>query len=149
MHHQTPKTWSGSFHRGRRGGSALELMLLMPILLMLTLGVVDYGYYFFLKSTLQGAAQAGARAAAPASATDTSVTAVISNILTASGLSSSNYTITYSPTDITTAAVGSTVTVTITCSWANVGTHALGTSFGGISDSKQIVGVAAIRKESS
>ena len=149
MHHPSPKTWRGSFHRGRRGGSLLELMLVLPILLMLSFGVVDYGYYFFLKSTLQGAAQAGARAAAPAGATDTSVNTVISNILTASGLSSSNYTITYSPTDVSTAAVGSTVTVTITCSWANVGTHALGTSFGGISNSKQIVGVAGMRKESS
>ena len=132
-----------------RGGSAIELMLVMPILLMLSLGVIDYGYYFYLKNTLQGAAQAGARAAAPATATNTSVNAVISNILTAAGMPSSNYTVTFSPTDITTASVGSPVTVTISSSWANVGTHMLGPAFGGISNSKQIVGVAVMRKESS
>lgn len=135
--------------RRRSGGSAIELMLVTPILLMLSLGVVDYGYYFYLKNTLQGAAQAGARAAAPGSATNTSVNAVISNILTAAGMSSSNYTVTFSPTDVSTASVGSTVTVTITSSWANVGTHMLGTAFGGISNSKQVVGVAVMRKESS
>lgn len=133
----------------RRGGSMLELVLILPILLMLSFGVVDYGYYFYLKNTLQGAAQAGARAAIPGTATNTNVTTAISNILTAAGLSSSNYTVTLSPTDVSTATAGSAVTVTITCTWANVGTHALSSSFGGISDSKQIVGVAVMRKESS
>ena len=133
----------------RRGGSMLELVLLLPILLMLSFGVVDYGYYFYLKNTLQGAAQAGARAAIPGAATNANVTTAVSNILTAAGLSSSNYTVTLSPTDVSTATAGSTVTVTITCTWANVGTRALSSSFGGISDSKQIVGVAVMRKESS
>ncbi|HEY2588113.1 MAG TPA: TadE family protein, partial [Tepidisphaeraceae bacterium] len=76
--------------RLRRGGSMLELMLVLPILLMLSFGVVDYGYYFYLKNTLQGAAQAGARAAIPGTATNTNVTTAISNILTAAGISSAN-----------------------------------------------------------
>lgn len=127
----------------------LELMLVLPILLMLSFGVVDYGYYFYLKNTLQGAAQAGARAAIPGSATNSSVTTAVGNIMTAAGISSSNYTVTLSPTDVSTASAGSTVTVTVTCSWANVGTHALSSSFGGISNTKQIIGVAVMRKESS
>ena len=127
----------------------MELMLVLPIMLMLSFGVVDYGYYFYLKSTLQGAAQAGARAAIPASATDASVTTVISNILTAAGLQSSGYVVTLNPTDVSTAAAGTSVTVTITCTWANVGTHTLSPTFGGISNTKQIVGVAVMMKESS
>jgi Flp pilus assembly protein TadG len=127
----------------------LELMLVLPILLMLSFGVVDYGYYFYLKNTLQGAAQAGARSAVPATATNASVTTAVANILTAAGLASSSYTVTLNPSDISTAVAGSTVTVTINCTWANVGTHALSSSLGGISDSKQIIGVAVMRKESS
>jgi Flp pilus assembly protein TadG len=127
----------------------LELMLVLPILLMLSFGVVDYGYYFYLKNTLQGAAQAGARSAVPATSTNASVTSAVANILTAAGLASSSYSVTLNPSDISTAAAGSTVTVTITCTWASVGTHALSSSLGGISDSKQIIGVAVMRKESS
>jgi Flp pilus assembly protein TadG len=127
----------------------LELVMVLPILLMLSFGVVDYGYYFYLKNTLQGAAQAGARAAVPGSATNANVTTAVSNILTAAGISNSNYTVTLSPSDVSTAAAGSAVTVTVSCTWANVGTHALSSSFGGISDTKQVVGVAAMRKESN
>lgn len=124
-------------------------MLVLPILLMLSFGVVDYGYYFYLKNTFQGAAQAGARAAVPATATNANVTTAIANVLTAAGLPSASYTVTLNPTDISTAAAGSSVTVTITTTWATVGTHALSSSFGGISDTKQVVGVAVMRKESS
>ena len=44
-----------------RGASVLEMALVLPILLMLSFGVVDYGYYFYVKNTVQGAALAGAR----------------------------------------------------------------------------------------
>jgi hypothetical protein len=111
--------------------------------------VVDYGYYFYLKNTLQGAALSGARAAISSTATNTTVTTAISTSLTAAGLTSSQCTVTFSPTDVSTVTAGSSVTVTITCTWSTVGTHALSSSFGGISDAKQIVGAAAMRKESN
>ena len=132
-----------------RGASVLEMALVLPILLMLSFGIVDYGYYFYVKNTVQGAAQAGARSAILASATNSDVTTVIGNMMTAAGLQNSGYIVTTSPTDVSTAAAGSTVTVTVTVSWGNVGLHALSSSMGGISNSKQIVGVAVMRKESS
>ena len=45
----------------RRGGAILEAALVLPILLALSFGMVEYGYYFFVKHTLQGAARDGAR----------------------------------------------------------------------------------------
>ena len=133
----------------RRGTSVLEMALVLPILLMLSFGVVDYGYFFYVKNTVQGAAQAGVRAAIPASATNANVNTVISNMMTAAGIPSGSYTVTLTPTDVSTAAAGSTVTVQITCTWGNVGLHALSSSMGGISNSKQIQGVAVMVKESS
>ena len=148
-----PSELSGRRPSGRKrwsGGSMLEMVLVLPILIMLSFGVVDYGYYMYLKNTLQGAAQAGARAAIPAAATNANVTGtngIITSMMSAAGISSSNYTVTLNPTDVSTASVGSNITVTITATWSNVGTHALPTALGGISGSKQLIGVAVMQKE--
>ena len=136
-------------YSGRRGGSLLELILVLPILLMLSFGVVDYGYYLYLKNTFQGAALDGARAAIPASATNANVTSTITAVMTAAGMQSSGYTVTLTPSDVSAATAGSNVTVQISASWANVGTHALGTAWGGISNSKNITATAVMVKESN
>jgi Flp pilus assembly protein TadG len=133
----------------QRGSSILELILVMPILLMLGFGIVDYGYFFYVKNTLQGAAQSGARTAISASAANSDVNTTISNILTAAGMQNSNYVVTTSPADISTAAAGASVTVTVSATWSNIGLHTLSSGYGGISNSKQIVGTAIMRKESN
>jgi Flp pilus assembly protein TadG len=133
----------------RRGASVLEFVLVIPILTMLSFGIVDYGYYFYVKNTVQGAAQSGARAAIPGTALQSDVTTAVSNILTAAGLQNSGYTLTTSPSDVTTASVGSTVTVTVKVNWSNVGLHTLSAGYGGISNSKVITGSASMRKESN
>ena len=134
--------------RRRHGSSVLEFVLVLPILLMLSFGIVDYGYFFYVKNTLQGAAEAGARAAIPSSATNTTVNAVISNMMTAAGLQGSGYTVTYSPTDVSTASPGTTVGVTINLTWGNVSFKALSSGYGGISNSKVVSGNAVMVKES-
>lgn len=133
----------------RPGASVLEFVLVIPILTMLSFGIVDYGYYFYVKNTVQGAAQAGARAAIPGTALQSDVTTAVSNILTAAGLQNSGYTLTTAPADITTASVGSTVTVTVKVNWSSVGLHTLSSGYGGISNAKVLTGSAAMRKESN
>jgi len=131
----------------RAGSSVLELVLVLPILIMLSFGVVDYGDYFYVKNTLQGAAQAGARTAITSSATNTSVSNVISSMMTAAGLQSSGYTVSFNPTDVSTASSGSTVSVTVSASWGSAGVHTLSAAYGGISNSKQVTGTAVMIKE--
>ena len=53
-------TKTGSQRRRRRGSAVLDAALVFPILLSLTFGAIEYGYYFFVKNTLQGAAREGA-----------------------------------------------------------------------------------------
>jgi Flp pilus assembly protein TadG len=50
----------------RRGAEVLEAALVMPILLALAFGTVEFGYYFYVEHNLEGAAREGARAALPA-----------------------------------------------------------------------------------
>ena len=136
-------------YRPRSGGAVLEMALVLPILIMLAFGMADYAYFFFVKNTVQGAAQVGARAAIPSNATNSTVTTAISQAMTAAGLQSSGYTVTTVPADVSTAAAGSSVQVTVTCSWGTVGLHALPAGFGGIPNSKNVIGTATMRKEAS
>jgi Flp pilus assembly protein TadG len=44
------------------GAAAVEFALLLPILLLVTLGAIDWGYFFFVKQRVVNAAREGARA---------------------------------------------------------------------------------------
>jgi hypothetical protein len=50
-------------HR-QRGAVAVEFALVLPLLLLLVLGGIDWGYYFFVGEIAANAAREGARAAA-------------------------------------------------------------------------------------
>ncbi|MBN2358950.1 MAG: pilus assembly protein, partial [Deltaproteobacteria bacterium] len=55
------KTW----RRGRadtRGAAAVEFAIVLPLLLLLVLGGLDWGYYFFIAQVTTNAAREGARA---------------------------------------------------------------------------------------
>ena len=48
--------------RRERGAAAVEFALLLPVLVLLVGGIVDYGRYFFTQLQLTNAAREGARA---------------------------------------------------------------------------------------
>jgi Flp pilus assembly protein TadG len=131
----------------RQGSAVLETALVMSLLIMLSFGTAEYGYFFFVKNILAGAARDGARAAIADTATNTNVTTAISNAMTAAHISSSNYTVTLSPTDVSTATAGTAITVTVSCSWGTVGVTPLPTALGGISSAKQVTGTCVMYKE--
>src|SRR5215213_8000388 len=98
----SPRTASASHPRGRFRGSALrgstfrggafrggatilEMALTLSILLSLTFGTVEFGYFFFVKNTVQGAAREGARVAITPTASNTDVTTIVNNSLIAAG----------------------------------------------------------------
>jgi Flp pilus assembly protein TadG len=139
-----PEISRGKAHR--RGNAVLEAALVIPILLSLAFGTVEFGYFFYVKNQLQGAAREGVRAAIAPSATNADVTSAISTAMTAYGLQSSGYTVTTSPSNVSTATEGTAITVTIQCNWGTVGAGVRPMSL--ISASKSVKGVAVMRKES-
>ncbi len=48
-------------HRRERGAAAVEFALVLPLLLALVLGTIDWGYYFFVEQVVVNAAREGAR----------------------------------------------------------------------------------------
>jgi Flp pilus assembly protein TadG len=141
-----------SAFRVRRGGAVMEMMLVLPVMFMLSFGVVDYGYLLFVKNTVEGAAQAGVRAGISPAATNTSVTTAVGNVMTAAGISTYTTTITDASgntLNVSGLSAGTMIQVNISCTWGNVGTKTLGQAFGGMSTSKVISGTAVMQKESS
>jgi Flp pilus assembly protein TadG len=135
--------------RRRRSGSAvLDMALVLPILLSLSFGTVEFGYYLYVKHNLQAAAREGARAAIVPSAVTSDVTTAVQNMMTAAGLGSSGYTTAITDTNgatisVSTASAGTAIKVTVQCSWGTVGVRPLGI----ISASKPVIGTTVMRKE--
>ena len=122
----------------RRGGAVIETALVLPVVLMLTFGAVEYGYAFYLKHALAGAAYVGARAAITTGSTDASLRTAVSASMTAAGFQSSQYAVTTLPTTVTGVAPGTYVTVTITSTWGSIGITPLPVAMGGLPASKQL-----------
>lgn len=128
-----------------RGNAVLDAALVLPILLAVAAGTAEFGYYFYVKHTLQGASRDGARVAIVPSATQAQVTTAVSNAMSAAGFPSNKYTLTTNPSNIATAASGASITVTVQSTWSNIGVSMTAVPL--ISPSKQVVGVTVMRKE--
>jgi Flp pilus assembly protein TadG len=94
----------------RRGVVLIEAALVFPILLLLTFGLIEYGWLFLRMESLSNAARRGARVAVTPDATNSDVLSAIDNMMTDSGLGDSGYTVTVSSLDVD---PGETVTVRI------------------------------------
>lgn len=133
----------------RNGNALLDLALVLPVLLALTFGAVEYGYAIYVKHALQGAAREGARAAIVAGATNSHVQAAIDNAMQAAGFPQSKYTrpATITPANWASSAAGTTVTVEMKATWSVVGVQVLPPILGGIEPSKELKSATAMRKE--
>jgi len=134
----------------RRGGSLVEAAIVLPVLLYLAFGTVEFGYYFFVKHSLDGAAREGARAAIVSGGVYSDVTTAVSNSMAASNLSASGYTTVVQDNGTTIASLsscasGDEMTVTVTCVWGTVGAGYR--PWGFIGTSKNVVGSAVMRHE--
>jgi Flp pilus assembly protein TadG len=134
----------------RRGNAVMEMALVLPILLALSFGTVEFGYFFYVKHTLQGAARDGARQAILPSATNSTVTTAVSTTMSAAGFTGTQYTTTITNAltnatvaDISAAASGTPFKVTVTATWGTVGVRPMGL----ISTTKQVIGFTIMVKE--
>jgi len=141
--HPRPGTRGGF----RRGASILEMALTLAILLNLTFGTIEFGYFFFVKNTVQGAAREGARAAITPSGSNADVTAAVNAALQAAGLRAADFTTTVkvngTVADAGNATAGQSVEVSVQATWGSVGLRPLGL----IGAEKPVLGAAAMRKE--
>jgi Flp pilus assembly protein TadG len=91
----------------RRGAAMVEMALVLTLLMMLTLGAIEYGWLFLTMQRLTNAARQGARVASPLGATDTEGETAMNTLL--AGVPTAT-------ADVTTTGANVTATVTVTTS---------------------------------
>ena len=126
-----------------RAAAIVEFAVVLPLLLTILFGVIEYGWVFMIRQTLQNAAREGARLAILQSSVDpyTNVTTRINEVLAPTGLAAEEVTIT-----MTHATVGSPVeTIVISVPREAVSITGL-TSFFGAMDGT-LSGSCTMRKE--
>jgi Flp pilus assembly protein TadG len=143
------------FGRGRserKGGAVLEAALVMFLLTMILIfPAMEFGYFFYVKHTLQGAAREGARAGIPVSAINSDVTTAVSNSMSAAGFAVSTYTVAIrdstdsSNLNVSGLAAGTPVLVKVSSTWGSIGLPRLGIF--NINSAHAVVGKTVMRKE--
>lgn len=141
----------------RRAAATLELALTLVILVNLTFGMVEFGYYFFVKNTMQGAAREGARAGIVAGATySSSITNAVQNNMSAAGFTNTakySFTVTDTTTGTTittdaglaAVASGDALQVSVQGTWSTIGAGFRPMSL--IGGSKIVTATATMRHE--
>jgi len=109
--------------RGRRGQAVVEFALVLPVLLLLVFGAMEFGRAYFDYHLLLTVARQGARTASLPARTEADVQNTVDGLLAQSGLSE-NCETTITVTDqagqertggLTDAVEGDMVSVTLTC----------------------------------
>ena len=98
----------------RRALATIEAALICPLLFLLTLGVIRYGWLFLKAQQITNAARMGARTAVLPNATVEGVEAAISNLMNAANINPDDCSVTITPEDIYDLEVGNSLTVRIT-----------------------------------
>lgn len=100
-------------NRKRRGIALVEAALAFPLLLLLTVAVIQYGWLFLKAQQITNAARHGARIAVTADATNAQVQTYITNLITDAGLADSGYAVTLNPGDVATVEARNLINVQI------------------------------------
>ncbi len=112
--------------------------------------MVEFGYCFYCKNTLAGAAREGARNAITPGATAAGVTTAVGNALASTHWPTSYYTISITDTsgnalNLANVTAGTSVEVSVSGTWGTLGKGFSPLQL--ISTSKQVTGVCVMRKE--
>jgi Flp pilus assembly protein TadG len=97
--------------RNERGAALLETAITLPIILLVSVSIFEFGRAYQVQQVLTNAAREGARVACIEGTTDAQVTTIVRNYLTDGGLTAVN------PTIVRTVPFGATSTasrITIT-----------------------------------
>lgn len=107
-----------------RGLATVEAALILPILLILTFGMIEYSWMFLKDQNITNAARAGARVGATADGTNTQITTQVDSLMTSYNLQNSGYTTSIKVNGAAgqagTAVKGAMIEVEITVPYANM-----------------------------
>ena len=135
--------------RARRGTAVMEAALIFPFLIVLSFGSVEFGHYFFVKHSFQGAAREGARAGITPGATNTEVINAVKLAMDSAGFAQNKYTVSIrnaadtANVNVSSVTPPASILVKVSANWGTVGIR----PFGWIDSGKLVVGSTVMRKE--
>ena len=103
--------------RRRRGLVVVEAAIIMNLLLLVVLGVLEYGWMFLVSDEMHNAARQGARLAVLPDATEDQVKSAVETLLTNSRLQGTTHTVTITPSDPMGVTPGNNVKVEVTLTY--------------------------------
>ncbi|HKQ49949.1 MAG TPA: TadE/TadG family type IV pilus assembly protein [Phycisphaerae bacterium] len=98
----------------------METALLLPLLMSLTLVLLEYGWVFIKIQQLNSAAREGARAGARSNGTNAQISAAVDSVMTRSSMGGSSYSVTTVPANVAGADRGETIRVRVEVNYDNV-----------------------------
>lgn len=102
--------------RRTRGTATVEMAIVLPLLLVLTFGLIEYGWMLLKMQQVTGACRHGARIAILPDASNAGVLAAVDEEMATAGMGE-GFTVTFSPADVSTAWPGEPVTVAVSVSY--------------------------------
>ncbi|HEY8749613.1 MAG TPA: TadE family protein [Tepidisphaeraceae bacterium] len=106
--------------QSRRATALVEMALALLLLMLLTMGAVEYGWFFLKQQQITNAARQAARVACTADATNLTVKATVDSLMSSYGMGSTGYTQPYSPTNVSSAKIGDSVSVTVSVTYSKI-----------------------------
>jgi Flp pilus assembly protein TadG len=103
-----------------RGIILIEMAIVLPLLLLITFAVLEYGWMFTKAGEITNAARHGARIGVRPDSTSDDVSEHVEHLMTAAGFSSEQYDLTMDPSDPDSLDPGETFTVRITVSYTHI-----------------------------
>lgn len=98
----------------------METAIILPLLILMTFGLIEYGWIFIKVEQVTNAARHGARLAARPDSTNAQILAEINAMMADAGLAGSGYTINFSPADVASPVTGQLVAVTVSLVYDNI-----------------------------
>ena len=113
--------WTNNLTRRTRHGTALvEMALALLLLMLLTMGAIEYGWFFLKQQQITNAARQGARIASTADASTSDATTYVGTLMTNYGMGSSGYTASASPTEVKGLARGTSISYTVSVPYSAI-----------------------------
>ena len=105
----------------RRAIAVTEMALVLPLVLLLTMALLEYGWIFLKAQQITNAARHGARVGARADSTLADIESGVLTVMTAAGLQGSGYLLVVEPPGISDLDAGTSFSVTVRVTYANIG----------------------------
>ena len=102
------------------GTTIVEAAIIFPLLLLITLGIIEYSWLFLKAQQVTNATRQGARVAIRTDATNAEVLDAIDWMMTTAGMAASGYTVGLDPPDVSSRLRGETLDVQITVPCASI-----------------------------